>query len=63
MKYNLTDGTQELYNKAKEAMSLFMTVRGDELATEYDLDLIEAQDQARREMAQLAKVIFLHMED
>lgn len=42
-------------------MSLFMTVRADELMSEYDLPDIEAQDQARKEMQNLAMAIFLEM--
>lgn len=63
MVYHLTEGTKELYYKAKSQMSLFMTIRTDELMSEYDLQMIEAQDQARKEMQTLAKAIFLEMED
>lgn len=63
MVYHLTEGTKELYYKAKSQMSLYMTVRVDELMSEYDLPMIEAQDQARKEMQDLAKAIFLEMED
>lgn len=63
MVYHLTEGTKELYYKAKSQMSLYMTVRVDEIMSEYDLPMIEAQDQARKEMQDLAMAIFLEMED
>lgn len=62
MVYPLTEGTQSLYSEARSQMSLFMTVRADELMSEYDLPDIEAQDQARKEMQDLAMAIFLEME-
>ena len=62
MVYHLTEGTKDLYYKVKSQMSLFMTVRADELMSEYDLPDIEAQDQARKEMSDLAMAIFLEME-
>ena len=61
MVYPLTEGTQSLYSEARSQMSLFMTVRADELMSEYDLPDIEAQDQARKEMQNLAMAIFLEM--
>ena len=63
MGFKLTHGTKELYHKAKSQMSLFMTVRTDELMSEYDLTMIDAQDQAKNEMQDLAWAIFLEMED
>lgn len=38
MIYPRTEGTTPLYQKAKDALSLYIQVRYDELESEYDLD-------------------------
>lgn len=38
MIYPKTEGTLPLYQKAKDALSLYIQVRYDELESEYDLD-------------------------
>lgn len=38
MIYPKTEGTTPLYQKAKDALSLYIQVRYDELESEYDLD-------------------------
>lgn len=38
MIYPKTEGTIPLYQKAKDALSLYIQVRYDELESEYDLD-------------------------
>lgn len=38
MIYPRTEGTIPLYQKAKDALSLYIQVRYDELESEYDLD-------------------------
>lgn len=38
MIYPKTEGTAPLYQKAKDALSLYIQVRYDELESEYDLD-------------------------
>ena len=63
MIYPLAEGTRELFFKTKIQMQLFMEVRTEELMAKYDLEKVEAQDYSKREMQQMAKAIFLGMED
>lgn len=62
-KYSLTDGTKELLSQVHSQVSLYMTVRADELMSEYDISAIDAQEMAMTEVKDLAQGIFLGMED
>lgn len=57
--YPLTEGTSELLANARSESQLYFSVRVDELMSEYDLDGYEATDQARKELVNTAKAIFL----
>lgn len=57
--YQLTEGTSQLLAKARSESQLYFSVRVDELMSEYDMDGYEAIDQARKELVNLAKEIFL----
>ena len=53
--YLRTEGTRNLYSKARSQVSLYMQVRVDELISEYDMDPYDATDQARKELINMAK--------
>lgn len=57
--YPLTEGTSQLLADARSKSQVYFSVRVDELMSEYDMDEYEAIDQARNELVNLAKEIFL----
>lgn len=57
--YPLTEGTSQLLDKARSEAQVYFSVRVDELMSEYDMDGYEATDQARKELVNMAKAIFL----
>lgn len=50
MIYPKTEGTLPLYQKAKDALSLYIQVRYDELESEYDLDYEDLEKTIRDEI-------------
>lgn len=59
MVYPLTEGTSQLLANAMSESQVYFSVRVDELMSEYDLDEYDAIDQARKELVNLVKKIFL----
>ena len=59
MVYKLTEGTTQLFDKARSEAQTFFSVRVDELISEYDIDPYDATDQARKELINMVKEIFL----
>lgn len=59
MVYKLTEGTTQLFDNARSEAQTFFSVRVDELISEHDMDPYDATDQARKELINMAKEIFL----
>lgn len=55
--YIRTEGTRNLYSKARSQVSLYMQVRVDELMSEFDLTFEEAVETALREMTTMAESV------
>ena len=55
--YLRTEGTRNLYSKARSQVSLYMQVRVDELISEFDLTFDEAVEIAIEEMTYMAESI------
>lgn len=55
--YLRTEGTRNLYSKARSQVSLYMQVRVDELISEFDLTFDEAVEIAIKEMTYMAESI------
>ena len=55
--YLRTEGTRNLYSKARSQVSLYMHVRVDELISEFDLTFDEAVEIAIKEMTYMAESI------
>lgn len=55
--YLRTEGTRNLYSKARNQVSLYMQVRVDELISEFDLTFDEAVEIAIKEMAYMAESV------
>lgn len=55
--YLRTEGTRNLYSKARSQVSLYMQVRVDELISEFDLTFDEAVETAIKEMTYMAESI------
>ena len=55
--YFRTEGTRNLYSKARSQVSLYMQVRVDELISEFDLTFDEAVEIAIKEMTYMAESI------
>lgn len=55
--YLRTEGTRNLYSKARNQVSLYMQVRVDELISEFDLTFDEAVEIAIKEMTYMAESI------
>lgn len=55
--YLRTEGTRNLYSKARNQVSLYMQVRVDELISEFDLTFDEAVEIAIKEMTCMAESV------
>lgn len=55
--YLRTEGTRNLYSKARNQVSLYMQVRVDELISEFDLTFDDAVEIAITEMTYMAESI------
>lgn len=55
--YLRTEGTRNLYSKARSQVSLYMQVRVDELISEFDLTFDEAVEIAIKEMTYMAESV------
>ena len=55
--YLRTEGTRNLYFKARNQVSLYMQVRVDELISEFDLTFEEALETTVREMTTMAESV------
>ena len=55
--YLRTEGTRNLYSKARSQVSLYMQVRVDELISEFDLTFDEAVEIAVKEMTYMAESV------
>lgn len=50
MNYPRTEGTRELYQNAKDSLSLYIQVRWDELESEYDIDDVSIEQAIKDEI-------------
>ena len=55
--YIRTEGTRNLYSKARNQVSLYMQVRVDELMSEFDLTFDQALETTVREMTTMAESV------
>lgn len=55
--YLRTEGTRNLYSKARNQVSLYMQVRVDELISEFDLTFDDAIEVAIKEMTYMAESV------
>lgn len=55
--YLRTEGTRNLYSKARNQVSLYMQVRVDELISEFDLTFDDAVEVAIKEMTYMAESV------